>query len=38
MKKFVPSEYWCAAAIGTEGEARKFGNFICLSGARGESR
>ena len=38
MKKFVPREYWLAAAIGAEGEAWKFGNFICLSGARGESR
>ena len=38
MKRFVPSEYWRAAAIGAEGEAREFGNFICLRGARNESR
>ena len=25
MKKFVPREYWRAAAIGAEGEARLFG-------------
>ena len=25
MRKFVPSEYWRAAAVGTDGEARLFG-------------